>query len=77
MCKKDKGIVMPNFAALAAGFPLSTKTSWGGGDIRLPVDARVKKNNVFKYRRMPAFYYAGFQLLYYEPDGQASSIWAP
>ena len=42
MCKKDEGIVMPNFAALRAEvFPLSTKNLRGGADIRPPVGARV------------------------------------
>ena len=42
LCKKDEGIVMPNFVALrAAVFPLSTK-NLRGADIRPPVGARVK-----------------------------------
>ena len=45
MCKKDKEIVMPDFAALrAAVFPLSTKNLRGEGRISAPppVGARVK-----------------------------------
>ena len=41
MCKIDKGIVIPNFAALrAAVFPLFAKNLRGGADIRPPPSVR-------------------------------------
>ena len=43
MCKIDKGIVIPNFAALrAAVFSLFAKNLRGGGYPPPPVGARVK-----------------------------------
>ena len=41
MCKKDGGIVIPNYAALhAAVFPLSAKNLRGWADIRPPPSVR-------------------------------------
>ena len=51
MCKKDEGIVMPNFVApRAAVFSLSTKKPRGGGaDIRLTVRVNCAWEQQKKY----------------------------